>query len=1032
MLPLHLAARNKTASSEVIAALLTAHPGGAEEKDDNGNLPLHMAAANNASSEVIAALLTAHPGGATEKDDNGILPLHMAAANNASSEVIAVLLAAHPAGAAEKDGDGILPLHRAVGFNVDEHETASGEVIAALLMAHPAGAAEKNRDGDLPLAEYPIEMKQAIVRSTSCSYIALLVVDFGPELHDEVNKAIAARYRHQELNSLVPYFMEPRSHLDGDCLWNGFYVLDEVHVPVIQRLLSLAPSLYDALDPQGRTAYSRATAEVWRVMDQAVQFCWRYKVTGTIPEHQSETCLVYRAHDMLGGGDGGDGGGGTGDSGGGGRRDPVPVVLKLMRRRDQFKRERAAMNQLGMTTGSGANATGPGQQQQQQEHVVRVLATSDDAALRERWAADAEARSWSGCAQGLVMESGDRNLMAALLQERMTLEYGLKTLEQIARALEHLHGLGLVHCDVKPLNVVRAGTEQTWRLINFDAAVRVGHFAGSKSSTGYCPPELLVHRAGTAERRKEEEMTGRDEAAAAGKVCVRAWAPSTSEEEDHGEEYELLRAAPSFDVSSFGVVAFHVLTGRMLFHANSADNLDADELAALHAWDERELRRRLRAALPDSPHPPGARRETLQDLVEWCLQADPAQRPRSMAEVTSHVAFHPDGEGYRRGEAGVFISHKQTTGARAVQLLKERVLANARGALSGEAGDGEDRVFVDVDSNLGKWSANQKGLAVGFLGDAMRRRRTFLLFLSEDTLEAGWVVWEVRLAIALRKRLVVVVKEGDDVGKHIAAAQRQDAAGPPDWMHPHYLSDEHRDAKLGSVFEHFVVPFMMHPAFVQVSTRIITESITGGDGGGGGGSGGGGGDGDDDDHSPALDAAGAAAARGKVALLGNPAQRETLYMLAGQLSRALDSNSGAGGGRGMDVVVNPPPSSSIRVDAAVAFLTAGWSPRPTRRRVSDRTAWCSCARRTRGRRSAPPRRWKRRSRESRPARSGARRRRRHPTLATSGARSSRNTPLTTFAPSRAGSSPRRWRRWREWRRGRRTAAGVSWNWGRGW
>lgn len=94
-------------------------------------------------------------------------------------------------------------------------------------------------------------------------------------------------------------------------------------------------------------------------------------------------------------------------------------------------------------------------------------------------------------------------------------------------------------------------------------------------------------------------------------------------------------------------------------------------------------------------------------------------------------------------------------------------------------------------------------------------------------------------------------------GTYIAVVRRQDAEGPPDWMNPHYLSDEHHDAKHESVFGHFVVPFMTHAAFVQISTRIITESITGGGGsggsggdggGGGGGSSGRGGDYSDEDH----------------------------------------------------------------------------------------------------------------------------------------------------------------------------------------
>jgi hypothetical protein len=55
------------------------------------------------------------------------------------------------------------------------------------------------------------------------------------------------------------------------------------------------------------------------------------------------------------------------------------------------------------------------------------------------------------------------------------------------------------------------------------------------------------------------------------------------------------------------------------------------------------------------------------------------------------------------------------------------------------------------------------------------------------------------------------------------------AAGAPDWMVPHYLSDEHRGAGLESAFRspHLVVPLLTHPAFVDVSTRVIIAAVLG-------------------------------------------------------------------------------------------------------------------------------------------------------------------------------------------------------------
>ena len=155
---------------------------------------------------------------------------------------------------------------------------------------------------------------------------------------------------------------------------------------MVRRALALSPSLYAALDQQGRTAYERAPLEMRRVMDSAVQFCGRYKITSVTPEHQSSTCLVYRALDLQAG----EGEEGAVEGAAAPGVGPAPVVLKLMRNRDQFERERDA--RVGLD----------------HQYVAQVLATSDDKGLPERWKADAEVRGWAGCVQGFVMEAGDR------------------------------------------------------------------------------------------------------------------------------------------------------------------------------------------------------------------------------------------------------------------------------------------------------------------------------------------------------------------------------------------------------------------------------------------------------------------------------------------------------------------------------------------------------------------------------------------------------------------------------------------------
>ena len=60
-------AADVNADVEVIATLLSAYPGGAQVRTNNGRLPLQLAADNDAcGADVIALLLQAYPDGAGE------------------------------------------------------------------------------------------------------------------------------------------------------------------------------------------------------------------------------------------------------------------------------------------------------------------------------------------------------------------------------------------------------------------------------------------------------------------------------------------------------------------------------------------------------------------------------------------------------------------------------------------------------------------------------------------------------------------------------------------------------------------------------------------------------------------------------------------------------------------------------------------------------------------------------------------------------------------------------------------------------
>ena len=59
----------------------------------------------------------------------------------------------------------------------------------------------------------------------------------------------------------------------------------------------------------------------------------------------------------------------------------------------------------------------------------------------------------------------------------------------LAAALSHCHGLGIVHCDIKPQNILQ-GAE--FKLCDFGLATEEGKALGIRGTPGYIPPELLA------------------------------------------------------------------------------------------------------------------------------------------------------------------------------------------------------------------------------------------------------------------------------------------------------------------------------------------------------------------------------------------------------------------------------------------------------------------------------------------------------------------------------------------------------------
>ena len=222
----------------------------------------------------------------------------------------------------------------------------------------------------------------------------------------------------------------------------------------------------------------------------------------------------------------------------------------------------------------------------------------------------------------IVMPLADRDLDVAMKHDVFfaggahTVEKCKDVFSQLVRCVAHIHDAGLVHGDIKPLNIVLSGGR--WKLIDFDCAVLIGDKSTVSSyskSSAYMPPECVFHDGETDTVRL---------------TCERG-SPSD----------KVAYTSPAYDCWALGCI-FYTLCNRELrplFRGDQRDQLSTerhaattmaedDSLWALHDWTD--ARKEAKLALIDDDH--------ARSLVASMLHSQPTQRP-SMDEIMSHAFF---------------------------------------------------------------------------------------------------------------------------------------------------------------------------------------------------------------------------------------------------------------------------------------------------------------------------------------------------------------------------------------------------------
>lgn len=287
---------------------------------------------------------------------------------------------------------------------------------------------------------------------------------------------------------------------------------------------------------------------------------------------------------------------------------------------------------------------------------------------------------------GIVMPEADRSLHAIFMYERPDWLHCRLYFKEAALALHHLHQQGLVHGDVKLLNLLRHDNHICLADLDAVADMDKGDFTGAKFSSGTLPPEMFVRlesaehvaqyeryfghvdrdaahwerlcpidtgagagaRGGDGSdifvvRSFDERKEGRGQAVegsrggpgGGGGGSVAAVAVATASEP--AVPYALLKAHPSQDIWALGVLAHTLFTGESLVPMNRDEDLSGPHALRLAAtWTDESLQKHLLTHKQ-------LRDPVLLDLLTQLLRVNPQERFQSLADVVNcHPFFTED------------------------------------------------------------------------------------------------------------------------------------------------------------------------------------------------------------------------------------------------------------------------------------------------------------------------------------------------------------------------------------------------------
>jgi serine/threonine protein kinase len=310
--------------------------------------------------------------------------------------------------------------------------------------------------------------------------------------------------------------------------------------------LATVTELANFCDTQGKRVIDVASVVNRDELGSYLYFLGRYAFKSLRPEHISETCVLMIAEDSH-----------TSDL----------VAIKFIKHLDNYIQEKES-RAVGRVEDS--------------RYVIPLLASyngEEDSAFND----ELLRKGFAGYKYCIILQAADRNLQRIVNQEKIAgKEWDVvkKIFGDVVKCVEYIHSKGVIHGDLKPLNIMRSNEGK----MALDLSRNVSLHSSQSPST----------------------------------VCIKSPIEYENQRLSGSQPpFTQVKPSPQADMWPLGAILYYLCTGETLFLNNDSDNADNESLLQLYEWTDAIKDKKLSKIYDD----------IARNLVSRLLSKDPKKRP---------------------------------------------------------------------------------------------------------------------------------------------------------------------------------------------------------------------------------------------------------------------------------------------------------------------------------------------------------------------------------------------------------------------